>query len=368
MSTNLPSLNGIRALCIVSVLGAHACRSLGFPESWIEPSRYVFNGGLGVTVFFVLSGFLITYLLARERAQAGAISLKKFYVRRSIRILPVYFLFILLLAILDFSTGLQIGACRYATALTFTKNFGCGGFQEGHLWSISVEEQFYILWPAAFVFLTRKSSLRLAAILIAIALPFRLYFYLYGPPQLRLTSFMTNADALMIGSLLGLMLQEHPARMRALLQERRVLRRGLAAVLIYALWIAQMKFVLGYLTVPLAATLQALAAGYLIASYAVVERGSMYRFLNLRLVNYIGVISYSIYIWQQPFFDADNPYGYLSAPFFLVFPYNLIAALAVAVMSYHLFEAPLLALRMKFRAVDSSLERPELARSPGAAA
>ena len=119
----LPSLDGIRACCIVLVLGSHAYSGPGFPVDWTPVGPYLFNGPLGVLIFFVLSGFLITHLLAREEERTGAISLRNFYARRFLRILPVYFAFLFALASLQALTGLEISWCQYVTALTFTKNY-----------------------------------------------------------------------------------------------------------------------------------------------------------------------------------------------------------------------------------------------------
>jgi len=96
----LPSLDGIRAICIGLVIGCHAADSVGFPAALKEPSRFLFNGHLGVTVFFVLSGFLITLLLVNEEKPCNKISLKAFYTRRFIRILPVYFAYLLVVVVL----------------------------------------------------------------------------------------------------------------------------------------------------------------------------------------------------------------------------------------------------------------------------
>ena len=96
-------------------------------------------------------------------------------------------------------------------------------------------------------------------------------------------------------------------------------------------------------------TVTALAAAYLIASYASIAGGPAYAVLNWRPVRYVGVLSYSLYIWQQPFLSATNPYGFASIPGALTFPVNIAAAFAVAAVSYHALEKPLLSLRTGLR-------------------
>ena len=135
----IPSLDGIRALCILMVLGAHAAHTDGFPQEWLGAIPYLINGSLGVQVFFVLSGFVIAYLLAREGQVFGAISLSEFYIRRVLRIFPVYYCFFFVFLSLTLLTGKGPSLCQSVTILTFTKNYGCGSWLDGHLWSLSVE-------------------------------------------------------------------------------------------------------------------------------------------------------------------------------------------------------------------------------------
>jgi peptidoglycan/LPS O-acetylase OafA/YrhL len=145
-SDRLPSLDGLRAISIVIVVGAHAVGTFGAP-GWLQPLAFFINGSLGVRIFFCISGFLITYLLLQERKHTGLIDLKAFYVRRALRILPAAYAFIAVLAILTAAGLLRLPACNFVTALTFTKNYGCVVLADAHLWSLGVEEQFYLLWP-----------------------------------------------------------------------------------------------------------------------------------------------------------------------------------------------------------------------------
>lgn len=348
MSDRLPSLDGIRAACIALVVGAHAAHGGGFPPEWAPAARYLFSGELGVRAFFVLSGFLITYLLAAEEERAGRVSLRGFYARRAVRILPVYAAFLAALAALDLLTPLDLTACQYATAATFTKNFGCGSWIDGHLWSLSAEEQFYTVWPLVVGLAPGRWRWPLAAALIAGAPAFRVWFYAAGWPTLRHQSFMTNADSLMIGCAAGFACRRHPAAAARLLSRAPVAGRLAAAGAIYAVWVLQLRHAAAILTVPLGPTIQAAAAAYLIASYAFCRQGIGYRILNARPVAYLGVLSYSVYIWQQPFFSDPDTFGAESAAL-LTFPVNVAATLAVAALSYHALERPLLRLRARLR-------------------
>lgn len=345
----LPSLNGIRAICITLVVGSHAAHANGFPRNWAFLSEYIFNGQLGVTIFFVLSGFLITYLLAREESKSGKIDLGAFYIRRFIRIVPVYITFLFALWILTLISDLHISKCQWLTALTYTKNFGCGSWIDGHLWSLSVEEQFYFLWPFVFAFLSVPKRLGFAFILIFIAPFFRAWLYSINNTGLYLFSFMTNMDAIMIGSLMGIAYHRWADSVKNLLAWKPTFGRVIALLAIYFIWLLRVKLMFGIFTVTIGNTIQSIAAAYLISSYATIEKGYIYKILNLSLLKYLGVLSYSLYIWQQPFFSSPSTFGYNSHPL-LIFPINLIAALTVAALSYHFLEMPLLGLRKRFRA------------------
>src|SRR5262249_5138063 len=152
----------------------------GFPQHWKAAATYVVNGPLGVTIFFVLSGFLITFLLVSEEIARGAISLRAFYARRALRILPVYAAYVMALVVINQTTAVDLSPCEWATTLTFTKNFACGQWVDGHLWSLSVEEQFYLLWPFALECLPRRRHRGIVAACLLAAPVCRLMFFLNG--------------------------------------------------------------------------------------------------------------------------------------------------------------------------------------------
>ncbi|MFT4135450.1 MAG: acyltransferase [Microbacterium sp.] len=136
-----PALDGLRALSILMVLTVH----MHDPFMWD-----FFNGSFGVTMFFCISGFLITTLLLREEDANGRVSLRGFYIRRVFRILPLYLLALVLATVLVLGFGLGSGGDTFLQRLpllaTFNGEFaGSGTFS--HSWSLGIEEKFYILWP-----------------------------------------------------------------------------------------------------------------------------------------------------------------------------------------------------------------------------
>ncbi|OZE95094.1 acyltransferase [Rhodococcus sp. 15-2388-1-1a] len=176
-----PALDGLRALSIILVLTVHTH----------DPMWESFNGALGVTLFFAISGFLITTLLLREEHRGGRISLSKFYIRRFFRIVPLYALALITFSLLVIGLGQGTGAGNYLERLpllaTFNGEFaGSGTFS--HSWSLGIEEKFYLVWPAlAFgIPLVRRFRGRAVAILAPVAavasfVPNVGYFGIYFP-------------------------------------------------------------------------------------------------------------------------------------------------------------------------------------------
>jgi peptidoglycan/LPS O-acetylase OafA/YrhL len=151
-SRRLPSLDGWRAVAILLVLLSHWWATGGADNipRWIRPITG--QGDLGVRIFLVLSGLLITHLLLEENDSYGSIDLRSFYIRRVLRIFPVYFAFLLLLATLSAFGLYYDDVATWIGALTFTRNvIGKGNSATGHLWSLAVEEQFYFVWPSTMM-------------------------------------------------------------------------------------------------------------------------------------------------------------------------------------------------------------------------
>lgn len=180
-ATRFPALDGLRAVSIVMVLTSHLH----------DPFWSVFNGALGVTMFFVISGFLITTLLLREEDRNGRVSLKSFYIRRFFRIVPLYFLALGLAAVLVLGFGQGQGGDNFLQRLpllaTFNGEFaGTGTFS--HSWSLGIEEKFYIVWPAlafAVPFIRSRLGQVLAiavpAAMLASFIPWTGYLGIYMP-------------------------------------------------------------------------------------------------------------------------------------------------------------------------------------------
>ena len=196
----IPSLDGLRAISIAMVIFGHLVGTRGFP---ITRLHYDF-GNLGVRVFFVISGFLITHLLLKEQAKIGVISLAGFYKRRALRIFPAFYAYLFVVVALTHFGVIDVSRGDALAAASYTMNYHpVRAWQVGHLWSLSVEEQFYLLWPATLAFLGCRRAAWVAGAWLFIAPLVRAWAYHTHSATID-ESFGTVADALAIGCLFAI--------------------------------------------------------------------------------------------------------------------------------------------------------------------
>jgi len=386
-NTRFPSLDGWRALSILLVLGNHSTFVVGFPKNWDTVFTWLFDGHLGVRFFFVISGFLITHLLFQEYNQTGNISLRRFYIRRAFRILPVYFAYLLVLFLLQIFTAWRQPAIVWIGNLTFTTNFHQGPWTTAHLWSLAVEEQFYLLWPLLLVFIALKGNKRTVFYILGIPLLvapiWRVLSYAvthginrtalnFGPlggviSHLKASplissffsdgSFLNYFDSLAVGCIAAILLTRHEQPISAMLKKRKTaaILLGLALVLVpYVLeklfWGSLLVSILG---LPFKDTLQ--AVGFAILLLQSILSPQVFKPLNWPAVKKLGVLSYSIYIWQMIFCSNPHEFGFPDF-WFMSFPGWLLAACLVAALSYYGLEKPLMGLRARFRNAEPKLK------------
>jgi peptidoglycan/LPS O-acetylase OafA/YrhL len=344
-SRNIPSLDGLRAVSVLMVISAHLnaplSRLIPFVPFWI----YLDWGALGVQTFFVISGFLITHLLLKELESSGDINLKRFYFRRALRIFPPFYVYLAIALGLTL-TGVFAGHWRaFLIAGTYTWNYlGKGSDLVAHTWSLSLEEQFYLLWPAALVCFQPRRAAKLAVWVIVLSPGSRIVTYFLAPQHRALLNGMlhTGLDSIMFGCLLALLWGN--ARFNQLL---RPFLRGpfvaLAAAFVFILGPAFPEYRFqGRYELVFGFTLNAICLS-LILIYVVRTPDSLVgRLLNTRVLRHLGVISYSLYLWQQMFTGVNAT---------RFFPWNLAAILGCAELSYWLVERPALGLRDRLEAV-----------------
>ncbi|HLX70321.1 MAG TPA: acyltransferase [Verrucomicrobiae bacterium] len=356
-SSRLPSLDGWRAVSILMVLGLHAKRLEGFPKSVPAIYDWIFDGDLGVRFFFIISGFLITWLMLSEHSRTGTVSLKNFYIRRCFRILPVYFAYVGVLFLLQRFTAYSQPPRAWIANLTFTTNFANVPWPSQHLWSLSVEEQFYLLWPLLFLILgvsvNLKAARRVLVAPILIAPVFRLLEYKhYYPASLSAlfthASFFRYFDCLAIGCGCAILLANRPENVRSQLQKFSLAVPFLALGLIALPRVFMLLVLPGRLIDMTGFTLQGAGLALLLLQSICFPQLLRYRWLNWAIVRHIGILSYSIYIWQQIFFANPADFGLKSA-WWLALPGSLLAIFVVAHISYYGLELPFLRIRARFR-------------------
>lgn len=334
-------LDGLRGISILMVVFSHAIATNHFPTKFKSITSIFFDGGLGVRCFFVLSGFLITNLLIYETRQNGTISYRNFYVKRAFRIIPVYFLYVITIFIIDnFNNSVNLDYSSYLQALSFTTGlWGKGSWLLGHTWSLAIEEQFYFIWPLLFFF-TKKKKLNMVLLTIIIVIPF-IRAVSYSMEGRFDYSFMTQGDAIAMGCLAAL-------NFKTIFKQQFFSKKivlYLSILLIFFIKIPQYYKVWGFLTVPFTASVQSICIAYLILYLIEHQRTTpIYQILEWPPLVWLGKLSYSWYIWQQLFMvPGVNPI-FTS----LNFPINILVSLMAAVCSYYILEQFFMAYRTKF--------------------
>jgi peptidoglycan/LPS O-acetylase OafA/YrhL len=283
------------------------------------------GGFVGVTMFFVLSGYLITSVLVGERQGTGRVSLRRFYLRRAARLLPALALLLLVVggALIATDRG-NVAAAGVTSAALYISNLAvAGGVNTGpleHTWSLAIEEQFYLVWPAVLLAVWARPRWLLTVVVAGIAVATLLRIGAEAWWAYHFT--LTRADAVLVGCLLAL----RPVQFRA---------GWLAIVVLSIVTLVPLDpgWLVEWMLLPIA----------VVAGLAVVGAP---RVLGNRPLAYVGRISYGLYLWHFPIA--------LVLPTVLAFPVTF----AIAASSYHLVEAP---IRRWARSVDLG---PAAAKSP----
>lgn len=343
----MPGLDGLRGIAVAAVIIFHL-------QASALPGGY-----LGVDVFFVISGYLITSLLLSEQHTSSRISLVPFWTRRALRLLPA--LVVLLLAVTLIAACFardSLGGLRsdLPASLFYVMNwrmvFGHQSYMASfgrppllqHLWSLSVEEQFYLLWPPVLIMLRRllpRASVAAVAATgaIASAAAMALFFHPGGDPSAVYFNSFTHAEGLLLGC--GLAAAVPPWRMTATVapNARRLLERSgvaaLAAVLVglVALGFRSALTYRGGMLAVDAATVVVVAT----VAHPASRLGAV---LSRQPLRWLGLRSYSLYLWHWPIFEMTRPGVDIHAPGWLVLLLRLVLTASAAELSYRYVEQP----------------------------
>ncbi len=300
-------------------------------------------GGLGVRVFFLISGFLITGLLLHEFDETNSLNLTNFYFRRTLRIFPPFYFYLLGLFVFTMFKGLEIPFAAFIPALIYTSNYFHTGYWElVHTWSLSVEEQFYLLWPGVLLLFGKRRSILILCLIVVISPFIRVISYQLVSPNEPLwlsDGFHVNMDSLAFGCLLAF------ARIRLHTYScyRKLINSKIIVILpVIIIW-ANMQGQHPILYRGLCLSIINLLLAFII-DWAVTNPDSVFgKLLNSSPFVTVGVMSYSIYLWQQPFLTQNS----VATPF--QFFIRIGCIVITSVFSYLIVERLSLKLRKKLQ-------------------
>lgn len=331
-NVRVKALDGVRAVAIAFVVIGHVAGA----AFNIEANHFKLADG--VSIFFVLSGFLITSLLLRELDTFGRLNLKQFYLRRIQRIFPAFYALLAVIGLLGLVKMVRFQPIELISAAAFLNNFvATRSWWLGHTWSLCIEEQFYLLWPLVIAVGGRKLGIRFAFAIIALDPIIRIASYFKFPALRDHLPIMlhTRADTLMYGCIVALMIDE--PRFEAAMKSLSKIRFEVFACAFYFIVDPILNSRYGgayYLTVGY--TLEGFSIATMLFWIISQPNASIVRILSKPPVVFVGVISYSLYLWQQPFLAPRN------IAFAGNFPINIVLAVAAAVASYQFIERPFL--------------------------
>ncbi|WP_290338073.1 acyltransferase family protein [Ferruginibacter paludis] len=335
----LPALDGIRAVSISLVLFSHLSNAFKVNQQ----THFIIEqaGVLGVHIFFVISGFLITTLLLKEKIHTGNISLKNFYIRRALRIFPVAFLYLFCMLLLNALLHLNIPLKCFLGAAFFMGNLAYfqGNWYTAHYWSLSIEEQYYLVFPLLLKKFTNSIDWLLIIAIFGIVFFRALAYSGHFPewPFLKLTGLLIyQSDGVLMGSLLAV------AAFKNWLPITFFQKYGVYITLIlpFFIWPFYSNRIGIDALNPAIATLM---IALLLHSVIIAEQTMLFRLLNNKYAILVGKLSFSLYIWQQLLTGIDGKLGR-----FAQFPQNLLLIALLAWSSYYFFERRFLRVKNKF--------------------
>jgi peptidoglycan/LPS O-acetylase OafA/YrhL len=344
---NRPELDGIRGLSVLAVM------------AWHVAIPFVRAGNIGVDVFFVLSGFLITTLLLQEWEKSGTIGLKNFYIRRALRLFPVLFVVMLLYGIYAAFFEKPDEALRsykyIAATLLYVANwvqviFGLHHPVLGHTWSLAVEEQFYILYPLLLLgFLRTKLNQRWLLVIFAVVIVgvFLNRFWIWQGEisyDRAHMSLDTRADALLIGCFVSVLVVNRliPTTFWALVAIR---------ILSFASTVLLCSLIVGGVSDEVyykygVASLTPICVGFVIIDLMGKPLRLTQWFLQNAALVWVGRLSYGLYLWHIPVFFMIGTHNTWSG--IQVQGLRFLSVFLVAAASFYLIEQPFLRLKSRF--------------------
>jgi peptidoglycan/LPS O-acetylase OafA/YrhL len=296
----LPGLNGLRAISSLAVVVSHTALAM----KKFNVDFFVFGvdnhqnplawqlGSHGVTIFFVLSGFLITYLLILEK-KSSPINIKKFYIRRVLRIWPIYYLYLIICLIVYLLFNIEFSNYQLLYYIFFTANipfiFEFALHFLDHYWSIGVEEQFYLAWPFFISKIKKNLILKLICIVVIINVIRYLLWYLFPYSESAIFSIVNRFDCMIIGGIGALLFESKSIYFDKIMNNKFLQILSLIGLITLAL---NYKFINAIVDT----NIVTIIALVLIVSQININT----RILNFDniIFNFLGRISYGIYVYH----------------------------------------------------------------------
>lgn len=363
----MSQLDALRFFAVLGVLVAHTWHPKRLP--WLFGD--LDWAGLGVRLFFVLSGFLITGILldcrntAEKNEMPSMFFIKQFYARRFLRIFPIYYLVVILAIIVNLPPAREVWGwlITYTTNVYITLNNEWVG-RLGHFWTLAVEEQFYLVWPWIILFVPRKRLLPIMLFFISLGPLYRVFAYkMYqfdiGAMDFKASTFtLGSLDSLAIGALLALAWSlDIPKLTLQKYLERLILPIGMILYTIcLVLYHYRIKPAVFFIAGDFAASL---IFAWLVSAAGLGFKGLAGKVLELKPLNYLGKITYGIYVYHNfaPLILVPvlSRFGYeLRIPGFTNFILSGLLTILVASLSWHWLEQPINNLKRHFQYASTS--------------
>ena len=354
LTQQVTGLNSLRGIAVTAVLFSHVVTinpDLRTVTPWPWLNQSFSRGFFGVDLFFVLSGFLITSLLFRDAEIGAKPMLRVFYIRRALRILPALYTLLAASLLVALWEGFPLSYQWNSTwsALLFISNWTLKSFflrtqdDIGHLWSLAVEEQFYLVWPLAFVFLRRFRIHWIAVVtgifvtVLAVAVYRNHLFHSQVPWLFIYSKTETRADAILIGCLAAYVYRFAPISLKLLKNLGYI--AAMAFVLLAYFYGDQQKGFLyqgGF-------TLIAILGGVVVLAVAILPSFGG-RLLTSRILHWLGQRSYGLYLWHLLVFRIFSRHV-TQSPHLLRIALALVVSLAITEMSWRFVERPFIRLK-----------------------
>jgi peptidoglycan/LPS O-acetylase OafA/YrhL len=338
----ISSIDGLRGLSILLVLVDHYLYFSG--NNIFNPYfSFFINSKNGVDLFFIISGFLITTILVKEHISKGKINLGSFFLRRALRILPALYLLLFVYFILFYFDFINLSKFTLVSSFFLLRQFIGSGWETSHLWSLSVENIFYILFS---LILTRSRTISYDKIfyysmILIIILPIVRYF-IYTETNLSSLNIFFRCEGLLFGALIALRTQ-----FISKINNNHIFFLFIIsfAILLFFefVWPLKNLTLLDYILRQYVSILNVFNISLLFWYIINLKKGIIYLIVNNSILIFIGMISYSIYLWQQIFFSKNDIFHIDNVPF------RFISIFLIGLLSYYFIEAPFSRFKTKLK-------------------